>query len=110
MLQMIAVRDIGQYGARAFSDAACLNRREIDIAGDAATMPAAAAALSAGLGRHIEFVSIPIAEVRKNNEDVAAMLEWFDRVGYDVDMAALEREFRIRSTGLAAWVAQQRGT
>ena len=51
-----------------------------------------------------------IAEVRKNNEDVAAMLEWFDRVGYDVDMAALEREFRIRSTGLAAWAAQQRGT
>src|SRR5258705_8511208 len=33
-LQMIAVDDIGLFGARAFTDAAALNRREIDIAGD----------------------------------------------------------------------------
>jgi uncharacterized protein YbjT (DUF2867 family) len=110
VLQMIAVQDIGQYGARAFSDAARLNRREIDIAGDAVTMPAAAAALSAGLGRHIEFVSIPIAEVRKNSEDVATMLEWFDRGGFDVDIGALERELGIRATKLAAWAAQRQGT
>jgi uncharacterized protein YbjT (DUF2867 family) len=49
-LQMIAVDDIGQYGARAFTDAAKLNRREIDIAGDERTMPETAAALSKGLG------------------------------------------------------------
>ena len=33
-LQMIAVQDIGWFGARAFTDAAALNRREIDLAGD----------------------------------------------------------------------------
>ncbi|MCU1333450.1 MAG: NmrA family protein, partial [Candidatus Angelobacter sp.] len=33
-LQMIAVDDIGWFGARAFTDAAALNRREIDLAGD----------------------------------------------------------------------------
>src|SRR5882724_261438 len=38
-LQMIAVNDIGWFGARAFTDAAALNRREIDIAGDVRTMP-----------------------------------------------------------------------
>src|SRR3954469_16604652 len=38
-LQMIAVRDVGEYGARAFIDAERLTRREIDIAGDAQTMP-----------------------------------------------------------------------
>jgi hypothetical protein len=37
-LQMIAVEDIGWFGARAFIDAA-LNRREIDIACDVRTMP-----------------------------------------------------------------------
>src|SRR6185503_14563904 len=41
-LQMIAVEDIGWFGARAFTDAAVLNRREIDIAGDVRTMPEAA--------------------------------------------------------------------
>src|ERR1700728_1152086 len=40
-LQMIAVDDIGWFGARAFTDAA-LNRREIDLAGDVRTMPEAA--------------------------------------------------------------------
>src|ERR1700759_1095209 len=38
-LQMIAVDDIGWFGARAFTHAAALNRREIDLAGDVRTMP-----------------------------------------------------------------------
>ncbi|HEX7024355.1 MAG TPA: NmrA family NAD(P)-binding protein, partial [Gemmatimonadales bacterium] len=102
-------QDIGRYGARAFTDAAKLNRREIDIAGDALTMPAAAQTLRKGLGRAIEFVQIPIAEVRKNSEDLALMLEWFDRVGYDVDIPALQREFGIVPTTLAEWAAARRG-
>ncbi len=104
-LQMIAVDDIGQYGARAFTDAAKLNRREIDIAGDERTMPEAAAALSSALGRSITFVQIPVSEVRKNSEDFAVMLEWFERVGYNVDIAGLAREFGIRPTSLDAWAA-----
>ena len=107
-LQMIAVDDIGQYGARAFTDASKLNRREIDLAGDALTMPEAVAALSKGLGRTITLVQIPMAEVRKNSEDFALMLEWFERVGYDVDIPGLEREFGIRPTKLAEWAARQK--
>lgn len=107
-LQMIAVEDIGRYGARAFTDAAKLNRREIDIAGDALTIPQTAAALSEGLGRPIRFVQISMAEVRKNSEDFALMLEWFDRVGYNADIAGLEREFGIKPTTLRAWASKQR--
>jgi uncharacterized protein YbjT (DUF2867 family) len=103
-LQMIAVRDIGQYGARAFTDAERLNRREIDIAGDEVTMPDAAAALSAGLGRPVEFVEIPIAEIRKVSEDYGTMLEWFERVGYNVNIPALVRDFGIQPTTLATWM------
>jgi uncharacterized protein YbjT (DUF2867 family) len=108
VLQMIAVSDIGQYGARAFTDAARFNRREIDIAGDAATMPQAAATLSKALRRPIEFVQIPIEEVRKNSADLALMLEWFDRVGYNVDIPATAREFGIPPTTLSAWADRQR--
>jgi uncharacterized protein YbjT (DUF2867 family) len=108
VLQMIAVSDIGQYGARAFTDAARLNRREIDIAGDAVTIPQAADVLAKALGRTVEFVQIPIDEVRKNSVDFALMLEWFDRVGYDADIPALTREFGIPPTTLAAWAATQR--
>jgi uncharacterized protein YbjT (DUF2867 family) len=108
-LQMIAVDDIGQYGARAFTDAANLNRREIDIAGDEVTMPETVEALSRGLGRTISYVQIPMSEVRKNSEDFALMLEWFERVGYDADIGELEREFGIRPTRLREWAARHQG-
>jgi len=107
-LQMIAVEDIGRCIAPAFTDAARFNGREIDLAGDAATMPEAAAALSAGLGRSINYVRIPIEEVRKHSEDIAIMLEWFDRVGYNADIPGLEREFGFKPTTLADWAKRQR--
>ena len=108
VLQMIAVEDIGRYGARAFTDAEALRGREIDLAGDAATMPRTAEILSQGLGRPITFVQLPIDDVRKNSEDFALMLEWFDRGGYNADIAGLEREFGIRPTSLAEWAKQQK--
>jgi uncharacterized protein YbjT (DUF2867 family) len=106
-LQMIAVEDIGWFGARAFTDAAGLNRREIDLAGDARTMPEAAATLAAALKRPITFVQIPIEQVRQYSEDTALMLEWFNRVGYSADIAGLEREFGRRLTTLAEWARGQ---
>src|SRR6201998_3562012 len=60
-LQMIAVEDIGWFGARAFTDAAAFHRREIDIAGDVRTMPEAAEILKGALGRPIAFAQPPIA-------------------------------------------------
>ena len=88
VLQTIAVDDIGKYGARAFTDASALNGR---------------------LDRTIDFLQVPIEEVRKNGEDMALMLEWFDRVGYDADIEGLEREFGIKPTELAEWAGRQRG-
>jgi uncharacterized protein YbjT (DUF2867 family) len=107
-LQMIATSDIGRHAARAFTEAEKLRGREIDLAGDAATMPEAAAALSKGLGRNITFVQIPISEVRKNSEDFALMLEWFERVGYDVDIAGVERESGIHAMTLEEWAGTLR--
>ncbi len=105
-LQMIAVEDIGKYGALAFEQADKLNRSEIDIAGDAATMPRAATVLGEATGKTITFVQLPIAEVRKNSEDFALMLEWFDRVGYDADIAGNEKKYGIKPTRLADWASK----
>lgn len=105
MLQMVAVDDIGRVGARAFTDAAKLTGREIEIAGDKATMAQAAAVLSKSLGRDIQFVEYPIAAVRGQSEDMALMLEWFERVGYGADIAALDAEFGPM-TRLADWATK----
>jgi uncharacterized protein YbjT (DUF2867 family) len=102
-LQMIAVDDIGWFGARAFTDAAALNRREIDIAGDVRTMPETADVLTKALGRPIAFAQTPIEQVRQFSNDTALMLQWFDRVGYSADIVGLEREFGRALTKLPDW-------
>jgi uncharacterized protein YbjT (DUF2867 family) len=102
-LQMIAVDDIGWFGARAFTDAASLNRREIDLAGDVRTMPEAAEILTKALGRPIAFAQTPIEQVRQYSKETALMLEWFERVGYSADIASLEHEFGRALTKLPDW-------
>jgi len=105
-LQMIAVEDIGKYGLWAFENPQKLNGRGIDIAGDARTMPETARIISEAAGRRVEFVQAPIEEVRKASADYAEMLEWFDRVGYDADIAGNARESGIRPTTLPEWAAR----
>jgi uncharacterized protein YbjT (DUF2867 family) len=106
-LQMIAVDDIGWFGARAFTDAAALSRREIDLAGDVRTMPEAAEVLTETLGRPIVFAQTPIEQVRQYSVEMALMLEWFERVGYSTDIAGLEREFGRVLTKLPGWARRQ---
>jgi len=102
-VQMIAVDDIGWFGARAFADAAALNRREIDLAGDVRTMLEAAEILTDAMRRPIEFVQTPIEQVRQYSPDVALMLQWLERVGYSADIADLEHEFSRPLTKLPDW-------
>lgn len=106
-LQMIAVNDIGKYGLAAFEKHKELNGREIDIAGDALTMPETARILSEAAGKKVDFVQLPIEEVRKFSEDYAMMLEWFDRVGYNADIAGNTKEFGIKPTSFKDWAKQQ---
>jgi uncharacterized protein YbjT (DUF2867 family) len=104
-LQMIAVADIGKYGAWAFEKHAELNGREIDIASDQVTGPEAAKVLTNATKHPVEFVRVPIVEVRKYSDDFATMLEWFDAVGYEADIAAHSRESGIKPTTFAEWAA-----
>jgi uncharacterized protein YbjT (DUF2867 family) len=102
-LQMVAVRDIGKYGKLAFERDVQLNGRAIDFAGDELTMPEAAKIISQASGKTVTHFQVPIAEVRKASADFAAMLEWFDRVGYNADIAGNAKEFGIAPTSFATW-------
>ena len=95
--------DIGWFGARAVTDVAALNRREIDLAGDVQTMPEAAEILTEAVGRPIAFAQTPIEQVRQYSKEMALMLEWFEHVGYGADIAGLEREFGRVLTELPDW-------
>jgi uncharacterized protein YbjT (DUF2867 family) len=104
-LQMIALSDIGKYGGIAFERHQTLNGKAIDIAGDELTMPEAARIFSEAKGQTVSFYSVPIQEVRSFSQDFALMLEWFDRVGYDVDIAGNGDMYGIRPTTFAEWAA-----
>ncbi len=106
VLQMIAVDDIGKFGLEAFERYEEMNGVELDIAGDQHTMPETAKILSRATGKTIKFVQAPIEEVRKASEDFAIMLEWFDRVGFNVDIPAQSSKYGLRLTTLAEWASR----
>jgi uncharacterized protein YbjT (DUF2867 family) len=102
-LQMIAVADIGRYGKLAFERHEDLEDQALDLAGDSLPMPKVAEVLAAAMGRKVAYVRVPIEEVRKASADFAAMLEWFDRVGYEADIKGLQKKYKIPATSLAEW-------
>ncbi|MGB3565006.1 MAG: NmrA/HSCARG family protein [Thermoanaerobaculia bacterium] len=102
-LQMIAVADIGKYGALAFDKHEELNGREIDLAGASHTMPETAEILSQATGREVAFEPTPIEDVRQFSADFASMLEWLDRVGYDADISGVAEELDVQPQTFEAW-------
>src|SRR4051812_14558317 len=90
----------GWFGARAFTDAAALNRREIDLAGDVRTMPEAAEVLTEALGRPIAFAQTPIEQVRQYSKEMA-FARLAARTGVDARMVrarGLQRRHRWHGT------------
>lgn len=104
-LQMIAVEDIGKYGRIAFEQHEDLSGQALDIAGDALTPLEAAAKLSEAAGREITHFQVPIEDVRAFSDDFASMLEWFDAVGYHVDIEGFARRFGVDPTPFDEWVS-----
>ncbi len=102
-LQMIAVDDIGAYGLLAFEQHERMKGIELDIAGDELTLPEAARVLGTATGGKIEFVEVAKDIVRETSLDYAIMLEWFDRVGYNVDIPGIEKHYGIRPIKFKEW-------
>jgi hypothetical protein len=62
--------------------------KRIDIASDEVTGQQATEILSNVLEHKIEYTSIPAP-----NEDLARMFEWYEKVGTDIDIASLHKEY-----------------
>jgi uncharacterized protein YbjT (DUF2867 family) len=93
-LAQIAVADIGAVAVRVLEDAARFTGKRIDIAGDELAGNDAMAVLSRLTDRSFTYFQVPLNVIRQRmGEDGVKMYEWFDRVGYTVDRAALHREF-----------------
>ncbi|PZM15536.1 NmrA/HSCARG family protein [Rhizobium tubonense] len=94
VLQLVALADIGAFVAALVERRELVFGKRFDFAGDELSGEEQTKILSQAIGRTITYQEIPIAAAREQSEDVALMFEWFDRVGYDVDIAALHRDFQ----------------
>lgn len=104
ILQLIALADIGAFVAALVERRDDVFGKRFDIAGDELSGEEQAQILSQAIGRPIAYQEIPIAAARQQSEDAALMFEWFDRVGYDADIAALRRDFpEVHWQSFADW-------
>ncbi len=93
-LAQVAVADIGAVAVRLLEDPDRFAGKRFDLGGDELTGNEAIAVLSRVTGRPFTYLQVPLDVIRQRmGEDGAKMYEWFDRVGYTFDRAALRREF-----------------
>ena len=93
-LAQVAVADIGAVAVRLLEDPGRFAGKRFDLGGDELTGNDVVAILSRITGRPFTYFQVPLDVIRQRmGEDGAKMYEWFDRVGYTVDRAALRREF-----------------
>ena len=104
-LAMVALRDIGEFGAAAFMRPNDFLGQAIDLAGDELTMQEVAAQLSKVTGRSIQFQALPLEHAEAAlGHDLATMFRWFNEVGYQINVAALKQTFGIPLTTFAEWI------
>jgi uncharacterized protein YbjT (DUF2867 family) len=93
-LAQVAVPDIGAIAVRVLEESARFTGKRFDLAGDELTGNDAMSILSRVIGRSLTYYQVPLDVVRQRmGEDAVKMYEWFERVGFAVDRAALRREF-----------------
>ena len=104
-LAMVALKDIGEFGAAAFLRPNDFLGQAIDLAGDDLTMPEAAAQLTHAIGRPIRFQEFPMEQAEAAmGHDLTTMFRWFNEVGYAIDIPTLKQKFQMPLTTFAEWI------
>ena len=93
LLQQVSVKNIGEFVASLIDRRESVFGKRYDFAGDGLTGDESAKILSEITRQNIVFEGIPVSYVMEQSEDMGLMFEWFDKVGYNVDLESLHREF-----------------
>ncbi len=105
-LQQVAVADIGAFAAYTFEHRDDLLGKRIELAGGELTAKHVATALMVFRKAPVTYNEVPIQAVREASEDMARMYEWFNEVGYNVDIDLLRVTYPdIGWHGYIDWLA-----
>lgn len=107
-LQLISVPEIAEFTTLAIERRDAFRGKRINIASDELTPPEMAKVISEASGRKLTYVPVPIDQLRKQSEDFAKMFDWFNRVGYSVNIARLKQEYpQVHWRTFRQWASQQ---
>jgi uncharacterized protein YbjT (DUF2867 family) len=92
-LQMVSVDDLAAFTVRVLEEPDRFLEQRIDVASDEVTGQQAAGLLSMVSGHRIHYEQLPLDLIQARSEDMAAMFEWMDRVGYHADILTLRHQY-----------------
>lgn len=105
--QMIASKDIGEFVEAAFAEPDVYLGKSIDIAGDEKTLPEIAEIFSKETGRTVSYIKLDMDDFEKKmGHEYARMVEWFNNVGYDVNIDQLKDTYDVELTSFREWIRQ----
>ncbi|KAK3985272.1 hypothetical protein QBC44DRAFT_250884 [Cladorrhinum sp. PSN332] len=92
-LQLISVRDIGRFAAKALADPAAWAGRAVSLAGDELTLDEAKGKWEHALGEQMpQTFSILGKGILFAMKEMGAMFQWFEDEGYGADIDARRKE------------------
>ncbi|NMO18177.1 NmrA/HSCARG family protein [Pyxidicoccus fallax] len=107
-LQMVALDDLSALVVRVLEEPDRFLEERIEVASDEVTGQQAAGLLSMVSGHRIHYEQLPLDLIRERSEDMAAMYEWMDRVGYHADILTLRHQYpEIRWHTFEDWARGQ---
>lgn len=107
-LQVISLPEIADFLTLAVENPSTFRGKRINIASDEPTPTEIARVLSDVSGRELTYHAIPLDEVRKQSADFARMYEWFNDVGYSVDIPKLKHDYpAVRWRSFREWARAQ---
>jgi uncharacterized protein YbjT (DUF2867 family) len=106
-LQRVDVDDVGRAAAVALADPDEFVGERFELAGNELTLAETAEVLSGVTGVDVEPHHVPIEDVYESfGEEFTVMCEWFDEVGYDADIDALEERFGFEFQTLEGYLRE----
>ena len=107
-LQVISLPEIAEFTTLAVEQPRSFRGRRINIASDEPTLTEVARRLSEVAGTKLAYRAVPLDQVRKQSEDFAKMYDWFNRVGYSVDIPKLKHDYpQVHWQTFRDWSAKQ---
>jgi uncharacterized protein YbjT (DUF2867 family) len=102
-LQMVNVDHVGDFAQLSFAKQ--LIGEELDLASEELTPVQMADVFSKALGKHVKYMNVPLEESeRTKGKEWAKMFEWFNKVGYNVNIQQLKSRYGLPLMDLNTFV------